>query len=137
VKRALWAIGLAAATAATYGGFLGWDQEKDLDPATGHLSGPYQAWQVVGCGAVLTALAFETGRRGRPRLAAVVVPVVLTACFSVDAATDADSDGLWPIGAALVALGSSAGALAAATLGERVGRTGNQRRGQSPAWRRW
>lgn len=119
----LWGAGLAAAVAATYGAFLGWDQEKDLDPVTGHLSGPYQAWQVVGCGAVLAALAFETGRRGRPALAAVVVPIVLTACFSVDAATDADSDGLWPVGAALVALGSSAGALAAAALGKRLARS--------------
>jgi peptidoglycan/LPS O-acetylase OafA/YrhL len=118
-----WAAGLAAAVAATYGAFLGWDQQKDLDPATGHLSGPYQAWQVVGCGAVLAALAFETGRRGRPWTAAVVVPLVLTACFSVDAATDADSDGLWPVGAALVALGSFAGALAAAALGKRLARS--------------
>jgi peptidoglycan/LPS O-acetylase OafA/YrhL len=124
VKRALWAIGLGAATAATYAAFLAWDQEKDLDPATGQLSGPYEAWQVVGCGAVLAALAFETGRRGHMWLASTVVPVVLTACFSVDAATGEDSDGLWPVGAALVAIGSFAAALGVAALGARVRKLG-------------
>jgi peptidoglycan/LPS O-acetylase OafA/YrhL len=120
VSTALWSVGLGAATAATYGAFLAWDQHKDYDPATGQLSGPYKAWQVVGCGVVLAGLAFETGRRGRMWLASIVVPVVLTACFSVDAATGEDSDGLWPIGAGLVALGSFAGTLAVAALGARL-----------------
>jgi peptidoglycan/LPS O-acetylase OafA/YrhL len=120
VKRALWTIGLGAGTAATYGAFLGWDQHKDLDPVTRELSGPYEAWQVVGCGALLAALAFETGRRGHMWLVSTVVPVVLTGCFSVDAATDTDSDGLWPVGAALVAVGSFAGSLALSALGARV-----------------
>jgi peptidoglycan/LPS O-acetylase OafA/YrhL len=123
VKRALWAIGLGAATAATYGAFLAWDQKKDLDPATGRLSGPYEVWQVVGCGAVLAALAFEAGRRGHTWLASTVVPVVLTACFSVDAATGEGSDGLWPVGAALVAIGSFAGTVAVAALGAHIGRS--------------
>jgi peptidoglycan/LPS O-acetylase OafA/YrhL len=122
VKRLVWPLALGAATAAAYGAFLGWDQHKDVDPATGSVSGPYQAWQVVGCGAVLAALAFETGRRGRPWLASVVMPVVLTLCFSVDAATDPDADGLWPIGAALVAIGSFAGAAAVAAVGAHIGR---------------
>jgi ABC-type transport system involved in cytochrome c biogenesis permease component len=74
---------------------------------------------VVGCGAVLAALAFATGRRGRPWLASVVVPLVLTVCYSVDAATDPDADGLWPVGAGLVALGSLAGSVAVAALGNR------------------
>jgi peptidoglycan/LPS O-acetylase OafA/YrhL len=120
----MWAIGLGAATAAAYGAFLAWDQEKDVDPATGQASGPYEAWQVLGCGAVLAALAFESGRRGHMRLASTVVPAVLTACFSIDAATGEDSDGLWPIGAVLVAGGSFAGVLAVAALGARVRKLG-------------
>jgi hypothetical protein len=122
INGALWAAGLAAATAATYGAFLGWDQDKDLDPATGQLSGPYQAWQVVGCGVVLATLAFAAGWRGRMWLASIAVPAVLTACFAVDAATDADADGLWPVGAALVAIGSFAGTLGVAAVGAKVGR---------------
>jgi peptidoglycan/LPS O-acetylase OafA/YrhL len=111
------AVVVAAAVAATYGAFLGWDQHKDTDPATGAQSGPYQPWQVIGCAAVLALVAFAAGRRGRTWLVVPVLPIVLTVCFSVDAATDTDSDGLWPIGAAFVALGSLFGTAAVAALG--------------------
>lgn len=119
--RLLWPVGLGAAVAATYAAFFAWDQHKEVD-ASGHESGPYSTWQVLGCAAVLAVLAVETGRRGRPWLASIVVPAVLTACFSVDAATDADSDGLWPVGAALVAIGSFAGTVALSQLGARIRR---------------
>jgi len=118
----LWSVTLGAGTVAAYGAFLGWDQRKDLDPATAALTGPYQPWQVIGLAAAAALLAFEAGRRGRPGLAVLMVPVVLTACFSVDAATEADGDGLWPIGAALVALGSLLGTGAAAGIGAYLGR---------------
>jgi hypothetical protein len=113
----LWSALSAAIVAGTYWAFLGWDRRKDLNPATGELTGPYQPWQVIGCGAVLTLLAFEAGRRGRIWPVALVLPTVLTASFAISAATDSESDGLWPIGAALVALGSSAGTAAVAALG--------------------
>lgn len=101
---------------AGYLAFLGWDQHKDID-AAGNASGPYQAWQVVGYGAVLAGLAFGAGRRGYPWVATVTISAALTACFAVDAATDADGDGLWPIGAALLAIGSAAGAAGVAAMG--------------------
>lgn len=107
---------LAAGVLAGYLLFLAWDQRKDVD-AFGRETGPYQAWQVVGYGAVLAALAFTAGRLGRPWLATVVIPAVLTGCFAVDAATDADGDGLWPIGAALLAVGSAAGTAVVAAIG--------------------
>ncbi|GIG87262.1 hypothetical protein [Plantactinospora endophytica] len=118
----LWIVGLAAGTALAYWAFLGWDQQKETDPVTGAQTGPYSAWQVVGLVVVLALLVFETGRRGRPWLAGTVVPAVLTVAFSVDAATDPDSDGLWVIGAALVALGSVLGAGLLAGLGAYLGR---------------
>lgn len=123
----MWAIGVSVATAATYGAFLAWDQHKDLDRATGELSGPYEAWQVVGCGAVLAALAFVTGWRGHMWLASLVVPAVLTVCFSIDAATGEGSDGLWVVGAVLLAVGSFAGTLAVAALGARARKLGGDR----------
>ncbi|MEE6259693.1 hypothetical protein [Plantactinospora sonchi] len=119
---ALWTVILGGVTLAAYWAFLGWDTERDVDPVTGAETGPYQAWQVLGLGAVLAVLTFEAGRRGRPWLATLVVPAVLTASFSVDAATDPGSDGLWPIGAALVAFGSAVGTVLVAGLGAYLGR---------------
>ncbi|WP_422769239.1 hypothetical protein ACN28C_20975 [Plantactinospora sp. WMMC1484] len=118
----LWFAGLAGLTALAYWAFLGWDQQKETDPVTGAETGPYQAWQVIGLGVVLALLVFEAGRRGRPWLAGTVVPVVLTAAFSVDAATSPNSDGLWVIGAVLVLLGSALGTGVVAGLGAALGR---------------
>jgi peptidoglycan/LPS O-acetylase OafA/YrhL len=118
----LWTVALAGITGVAYWAFLGWDQHKDTDPVTGSQTGPYQAWQVIGLGVVLALLVFEAGRRGRPWLASPVVSAVLTVSFAVDAATDADGDGLWPIGAALVAIGSLLGTALVAGVGAHLGR---------------
>jgi uncharacterized membrane protein YphA (DoxX/SURF4 family) len=99
---------IAAATAAGYLGWLGWDQHKDPLPGGG-VSGPYQAWQVLGLVATLGAVAVAAGRRGHPVATVLAMTMTMTACFSVDAATDADGDGLWPIGAFLVAVGTFTG----------------------------
>ncbi|GAA3739662.1 hypothetical protein GCM10022225_23470 [Plantactinospora mayteni] len=123
----LWIVGLAGLTALAYWAFLGWDQQKETDPVTGAQTGPYSAWQVVGLGVVLAVLVFETGRRGRPWLAGIVVPAVLTVAFSADAATDPDADGLWVIGAVLVALGSALGTGLVAALGAYAGRRSHAR----------
>ena len=96
---------LVLGTAAAYLALLGWDQALDVDPATGSGTGPYQAWQVVVLAAVLVGLAAWAVSQPAPRLV-LVVPAVLTVCWTVDAATDTDGDGLWPIGAVLVATGS-------------------------------
>ncbi|MEN3614594.1 hypothetical protein AAH979_34280 [Plantactinospora sp. ZYX-F-223] len=118
----LWIVGLAGLTALAYWAFLGWDQQKETDPVTGAQTGPYSAWQVLGLGVVLALLVFETGRRGRPWLAGIAVSAVLTVAFSVDAATDPDGDGLWVVGAVLVALGSALGTGLVAALGAYAGR---------------
>ena len=52
----------------------------------------------------------------------MLIPVVLTGCFAFDAATDTDTDGLWVVGAALVALGS----LTAITIVAQVARAVRQ-----------
>ena len=113
----LWAILVAVGTAVVYGALFAWDQHKDLDPETMSVSGPYEAWQVILAVLLLGLLALVAGRRGRPWVATVALPVVFTLCFAVDAATDPDADGLWIIGAFLVAIGTTAGTAAAAGLG--------------------
>lgn len=99
---------ITAATAAGYLGWLGWDQHKDPLPGGG-VGGPYQAWQVLGLVATLGAVAVAAGVRGHPVAAVLGMTVTMTLCFSVDAATDADGDGLWPVGALLVAAGTFTG----------------------------
>nr|MDT0662288.1 hypothetical protein [Micromonospora sp. DSM 115978] len=118
----LWVVGAAAATVAAYLVFLGWHQEKELDPATGRESGPYQPWQVIALVLVLGLLAFAAGRAGRHWLVAPVIAVALTGCFALNAATEPDSDGLWVIGAFLVAVGSLTGAMLVGVVGSRLGR---------------
>lgn len=115
----LWAAGLTAVTVVAYLALLGWDQAKTLDPATQNETGPYDAWQVVALVVALAGAAFIAGRAGRFLAALVAIPVTLTLAFAVDAATDATADGLWPIGAALVALGSAAGVALVAAVGQR------------------
>jgi hypothetical protein len=104
---ALTAVFVAVATLVNYLVWLGWDQRKDVHP-DGSVTGPYQPWQVVGLVLVLGAVAAVATLRGRALVTVVVGTVVMTLCFSVDAATEPPeyNDGLWPVGAMSVALGT-------------------------------
>lgn len=102
---------LAVATVAVHAAVLGWDTRYDVDPATGLVSGPYEAWQVVLVGLLLVVLVTAAAWRGPARLVAVV-PVVFTLAWSAAAVTAPDGDGLWPVGALLVAAGTGLGAWA-------------------------
>ncbi|MFI5937321.1 hypothetical protein [Actinoplanes sp. NPDC051494] len=104
-----WVAGLAVLSGGAYWALLGWDSEKDFHPDTNSYTGPWSAWQVLGLAAIVGLLAFAAGRAGRPGLATAVIPVAITTGFVVTASTDPQGDGLWPIGAALVALGTVAG----------------------------
>jgi hypothetical protein len=103
-------LAVVLASTVAYGALLGWDQDKDVDP-NGGLTGPYQAWQVVLLAVVLAGAAVLVGWEQTPWIAAVAATVAMTVCFSVDAATDppATNDGLWPVGAFLVAIGTYLG----------------------------
>ncbi len=113
--------GLAAATALTWLAWLGWDQDRQLDPATGASSGPYETWQVLGCATTLAALALAAGLLRRPGVAIAVIPLVFAAAWSAEAARS-DQSGLWPIGAVLVLAGTLAGVAAVAYLASTRGR---------------
>ena len=105
---------LAVATAATWFAWLGWDDEYQVDPATGSSSGPYEAWQVVGCVVTLLVLGLAVGVLFSPWLLAVVPPV-FTVAWTVDAAGSDDS-GLFIVGAVLVLVGTSFGAAVVALV---------------------
>ena len=115
VRTVAW---VTAATLAAYAAWLGWDQTKDLHPDSSR-TGPYQPWQVVGLALTLGLTAAAAGWRRRPALAAIVMTFVLTTSWILDAATEppTDNDGLWPIGAFFVGVGSLVGLLAAAWTG--------------------
>lgn len=108
------AVLLAAATAGTWFAWLGWDDEYQVDPATGSASGPYEAWQVVGCVVTLLVLGLAVGFLVSPWVL-VVVPPVFTGVWTVDAAGSDDS-GLFIVGAFLVLVGTSFGAAVVALL---------------------
>ena len=122
MTRLAWGLGCGVVCVAAYLAFLGWGQQKELDPQTGTETGPYAAWQVMGVALVLAAVAAVAGWAGRGRLAVIVLTVVLTTVFAIDAATGADADGLWPIGAGLVALAALAGTGAVAALAANLAR---------------
>ena len=88
--------------------FLGRDVVRDVDPATGNVTGPYEAPQVIACVLVLAALVV-VGTLSAPAWAAVLaVAVPFTAAWTIQAQATDDS-GLWAVGALLVLLGTLAG----------------------------
>ncbi|WP_447646398.1 hypothetical protein [Nocardioides zeae] len=89
---------------------MGWDDEYQVDPATNEVSGPYEAWQVVGCVLTLLVVGVVAARRWRPFGTALVLPVSFTLAWSVTAASEDDS-GLWGVGAVLVLLGTAVASL--------------------------
>ncbi|MDN5749452.1 MAG: hypothetical protein L0H64_13200 [Pseudonocardia sp.] len=54
-RRALDALAVALLTATCWWGWMAWGRGYRDDPATGTTSGPYGAWQVVGCAVCLVA----------------------------------------------------------------------------------
>jgi len=91
-----------------YWGWLGWDQQYQRDPLTGQASGPYQAWQVIGCALTLSGLALGSGALRCPGLTVAVLPVAFTVAWSVPAA-NMDETGLWAVGAFLILAGTLMG----------------------------
>lgn len=106
--RVLTVAVVVVATLANYVGWLGWDTTKELGP-DGYLHGPYEPWQVVGVVLVLGVIAAAAGWRRHPWVAVAVTTTVMTASFSVQGATEPRNDGLWPIGAFMVAIGTFLG----------------------------
>jgi hypothetical protein len=113
---------IAVMSAGLYIAWLGWDQEYQVDPVTGALSGPYETWQVVGVVACLGLVALVAGLLGLRTVCRVAMPVAFALCFAIDGITDANSDGLWGVGAAMTFGGAWAGANLVGLAGERLRR---------------
>ena len=99
---------IALLTAGLWFGWFGWDTEYRTDPVTGEMTGPYEIWQGVAaflCGLVVVGLAY---RLLRFVVALLVLPLSFTLAW-IAAASAMDSNGLWVVGAFLVAIGSTLG----------------------------
>jgi hypothetical protein len=107
-RDALCLIAVAVLTGVGYMAWLGWDQHKTVGQDGGS-HGPYEAWQVFGLVGTLGLLAAWSGWRQRWIQGAALITCVMTICFSVDALNPSPGDGLWLVGATLVAVGTMVG----------------------------
>lgn len=108
-RRLLGAVVLAVLAASCWWGWMAWDRSYRVDPATGETSGPYEAWQVVGCVLCLVMVCVVATKH----LPVWVVVPVTTAAFTGAwswTASGVDSSGLWLVGAVLVLIGTAIGA---------------------------
>jgi hypothetical protein len=96
---------VAALSALAWYAWLGWDTQYQIDPVTQVSSGPYEAWQVVGC--VLTLLAVFVGALlagARPLLASIALTLAFTTAWTVQAAGH-DETGLYGVGTTMILVG--------------------------------
>ncbi|MFI7010039.1 hypothetical protein [Streptomyces sp. NPDC050145] len=105
-RTALVSLAVAGCAAAAWAAWLGWDQTRDVHP-DGSVTGPYEAWQVVGLVLALLVPAGWATLRGHAR--AVVVGT--TAGLAVAAGYDwsDDASGLFMVGVTMLVIGSLAG----------------------------
>lgn len=102
---------------AAWAVWLGWDQHRDVQP-NGSVSGPYEAWQVVGLVLTLLAPVCLAAARGRARDAVLGTTAGLTAASWYDWSDD--SSGLFAIGVVTVAVVSAVLTSVSAALVARV-----------------
>jgi hypothetical protein len=111
MNRAVVAVtAIAVATLVDYVSWIAWAQGRPLKP-DGSYGDPYQPWQIVGLVIGLIVIAAVAGWHDRASTAIGTVTVVLTLSVSVDWATDppAHNDGLWGVGAIMVAIATCVG----------------------------
>ncbi|MFD7979727.1 hypothetical protein [Streptomyces sp. NPDC059071] len=124
----------ALAAAAAWAAWLGWDQVRDVHP-DGSVSGPYEAWQVVGLVLTLLVPVYWTAPRRHVVAGALGTTAGLTFAAYVDWSDD--GSGLYMIGVGMVMLGSlmatlAVSALIASLTGPRGGSRGGPRGGSTP-----
>lgn len=86
----------------------------------GNLHGPYEPWQVVTLCAVVGAAAAWAGWRRAGLLGSAAATATMTVAFSLDAATERENDGLWPVGALMVLIATFFGSWICAIVGARL-----------------
>ena len=101
------AVAFTVLGAGLWWGWFAWDT-VGISSGTEPQSGPYEAWQVVGCVMTWIVLTWLGKKVLRPLLLIPALPVGFTAAWILTAALSDDS-GLWAVGAILVAAGTLAG----------------------------
>lgn len=114
-------------TSVAYLSWLGWDQQRDQQP-DGSSTGPYQPWQAIGLALTIAAITCVCSWRRASFLGCALITVTLTLCFSSDAATDANADGLWTLGAMALFVCTGYGTGVVATCYEAAAKAYNSRR---------
>ncbi|MET8151497.1 hypothetical protein ACIBSW_20335 [Actinoplanes sp. NPDC049668] len=88
--------------------WMAWDTEYQTDPVTQVSSGPYEAWQVVGCAASLLVVFVAALLLGaRPLWASAALTLAFTAAWTATASAT-DSSGLYVVGTVMVLAGLAA-----------------------------
>jgi hypothetical protein len=98
----------AAVTAASYLAWLGWHLHQSFG-SYADLHGEYPPSHIAGLVATLTVLSAIAGCRDRTLQASLVITAAMALTFALDAGSEPGGDGLWPIGAATVAMGTIIG----------------------------
>jgi hypothetical protein len=100
-------LAVAVGSALSWLAWMGWDHQYQVDPATGVSSGPYEAWQVIGCAVSLLALFVGALLAGvRPLPACAALTLAFTAAWTAQAAS-ADDTGLYAVGMIMLLVGLS------------------------------
>ncbi|MFC6599987.1 hypothetical protein [Kitasatospora paranensis] len=94
---------LSLAPVAAWAAWLGWDQQRDVHP-DGSVTGPYEAWQVIGLVLTLLVPVCWAAARRHTVTAALGTTAGLTAAAWYDWSDD--SSGLFAIGVGLVMVAS-------------------------------
>lgn len=94
---------LAVMTLAVWAAWLGWDQHRDVHP-DGSVTGPYEAWQVIGL--VLTLLAPVYWAASRRYIAGAVLGVTVGLTVAAYYDWSDDSSGLFMVGVVMIMMGS-------------------------------
>jgi len=94
---------LAVMTLAVWAAWLGWDQHRDVQP-DGSVTGPYEAWQVIGL--VLTLLAPVYWAASRRYIAGAVLGVTVGLTVAAYYDWSDDSSGLFMVGTGMTMVGS-------------------------------
>lgn len=98
-------IAIAALSALSWFAWMGWDQEYQLDPRTGVYSGPFEAWQVIGCALSLLVLLVGALWVGvEPLWGSAALTLGFTTVWTVQAAAR-DDTGLFGVGMVMLLLG--------------------------------
>lgn len=96
---------VAVLAVAAWFGWMGWDSQYQIDPVTQVASGPYEAWQVIGCVVSLLVVLVGALLAGvHPVVASAAMTVAFTGAWTATAAPQ-DETGMHGVGMVLLFIG--------------------------------